>query len=90
MPERCGAKPKPTSSPGHVLILCRSSMDGLLMQREVGVVQRRDVSGPAITKGDFMGNKSFLLLLAELVVRPVWPRLALPQGRGGRAAGAWD
>lgn len=60
-PERCDTKPKLTSSLGHVLILCKGSVDGLLVQREVGVAQRRDISGPAVTEGDWMGSRGFLL-----------------------------
>lgn len=44
-PERCGAKPKPANFLGHVLVLCRGSVDGLLRHREVGVAQGRDIAG---------------------------------------------
>lgn len=89
-PERCDAKPKPTSSLGHLLILCRGSVDGLLMEREVGVAQRHLRS--SCYWREFGGKLSSAMarwLHAVLVVRPVWPGLALPQGKGGRAAGAW-
>lgn len=86
--QQCKAKPK-TSSLGHTLILCQGSVEGLLMQREVGVAWRRHLTSSCHWRG-FDGEQKLSSavtgwLCAVLVVRPVWPELALPQGRDAGA-----
>lgn len=56
---QCKAKPK-TSSLGHMLILCQGSVEGLLVQRAVGVAQRRHRRSSCYWI-DLMGSSSFLL-----------------------------
>lgn len=75
-----------------MFIVCQGNMEGLLMQREVGVAQRRHLRSSWYWRG-FDGKQKLSSEMAGwlcevLVVRPVWPGLALPLELGAAGFGA--